>query len=71
MNSCRNFRCLNFQCTRVQWTPSLRESFGFPFCVAQLFAVTLTLRDPARGHDEVAEKRRQKMRVRRVSGSLQ
>jgi len=32
------------QCTRVQWTPPLRESFGFPFFVVEMFLITHTLR---------------------------
>ena len=33
------------QCTRVQWTPPLRESFGFPLILAQLLSISWCLRE--------------------------
>ncbi|KAK2562156.1 putative C-mannosyltransferase DPY19L1 [Acropora cervicornis] len=40
---------LAFECTRVMWTPPLRESFSYPFLVFQLLAVTLTIKSSNAG----------------------
>ncbi|KAM3724759.1 C-mannosyltransferase dpy-19 [Dirofilaria immitis] len=37
------------QATRVQWTPPLRESFGYPIFLAQIFVITYVLRSIKKG----------------------
>ena len=43
------------ECTRVMWTPPLRESFAFPLVVAQMYLVTFVVKkkNPGRSRLEV------------------
>ena len=40
------------ECTRVMWTPPLRESFGYPLSLVQIFLVSRTLNSSARSYTQ-------------------
>lgn len=54
------------ECTRVQWSPPLRESFAYPVLLCQMYTLTLILREGTQQSTQKIPKDLLQVCVRRI-----